>query len=590
MKFYKSTLTILLTVPAFAERRLSESTSKTRSAYKEVASYEVWGSDQSNSVAGASGRGTKGSYLWIWDSESIDDQLSGSKDAVPLSCTPDRSSGPCNVLDVFPNNLKEYDIDIVSTGKKLADVDRFGRLHGMIGDPFGKYVTANLFVPGGGYVGIIDTDTKGAVALFRLTELYYSSGDTAGRSNHLSWWTADGLAIIVANLHGRAIERIDIERDDEHTITAAVFNTNATLGLGKNMSVKSPASFFLGNNVFGTPLVGSINGRYGLADLGDLTPNGECKESGCSAGKEISGGYRPVNVPIYAFASTNDNAYVTLGGGGMFIARVDTTPMSIVAEYGNEIVNGAGVVAQQVGKKVFVNGGVSASGAGATQSTFTVYAFEDEMYSHTAHSPNSPMPTEVFKDAGNTNTIGNKDGYKDKDTSGQIPGITTRRDAHGMYGTKNGKYLHMVDRIQGVVEVFDTETYKRRTYDLVSIDGKSGREGPPGPCLARSVFDDPNLVLNDPAPDLFEITPDGKYFMVAFRGPAPVSVAHSAQGSCPGVGIIKIVKEGKSGYLVDVLRSSNTVDDAAGATPGGIDYAGAERSDIHYAIVISKGS
>jgi hypothetical protein len=123
----------------------------------------------------------------------------------------------------------------------------------------------------------------------------------------------------------------------------------------------------------------------------------------------------------------------------------------------------------------------------------------------------------------------------------------------------------------------------------MSRDGKSGRSGPSGPCFAKSVTDDAMLMLNDPAPDLLEPTPDGKYFMVAFRGPKPVTVSHSAQGSCPGVGIIEITSGGQSGYLVDVLRSTNTVDNVAvGKIPGGHDYTGTERSDVHGAIVVSR--
>merc|ERR1711982_167339 len=83
---------------------------------------------------------------------------------------------------------------------------------------------------------------------------------------------------------------------------------------------------------------------------------------------------------------------------------------------------------------------------------------------------------------------------------GQIPGTTTRRDAHGIAAVS--KYIHVVDRIQNVVEVFNIDTYKRTTYDLVSKDGKSGREGAAGPCFAISVLDDAELPLNDPAPDL----------------------------------------------------------------------------------------
>lgn len=138
--------------------------------------------------------------------------------------------------------------------------------------------------------------------------------------------------------------------------------------------------------------------------------------------------------------------------------------------------------------------------------------------------------------------------------------------------------------------MFNTESFEHvNTYDLVSKDGKSGRSGPSGPCLVRGVTDTTGLNLNDPAPDLLEITPEGKYFMIAFRGPKPVTVSHSAQGSCPGVGIVEITEEGKAGRLVDVLRSTNIVDTVSiGTITGGTDYTGSERSDVHGAIVVFR--
>jgi hypothetical protein len=316
------------------------------------------------------------------------------------------------------------------------------------------------------------------------------------------------------------------------------------------------------------------------------------EESACE-GTQPQGGARTNNIPICPIPFSNNNGYVTLGGGGLFVMKIDETPMKIVGEYGNAVINGAGCGGVEANGRIFLNGGVSASGSGADQSTFTLYSFEDELFSKTVNSApkqNSPMPIQVFKDPTNTNTIGNVDGTRSSDTSGQLPTTSTRRDSHGAFQTLDGKYIHVVDRIQNVMEVFDSETYERvNTYDLVSIDGKSGRDGPSGPCRAKSVLDDPGLILNDPAPDLFEITPDGKYFAIAFRGPVPVSVAHTAQGSCPGVGIVEITEGGKAGRLVDVLRTTNTIDDVSVATiPGGHNYAGAERSDVHGAIVVFK--
>jgi len=534
--------------------------------------------------------GTKGGYLWIWDSTSIQEQLGGGPDAEPLGCLDNKTAGPCNLLDVFPQTLT----DSVS-GVVLGDLEGFGRLHGVIKDPQNKYVNANFFAPGGGFVGIIDTDTKEAVALFRVTsfEYEYSSTKKVNRSVHMSFWTADGLGIIISNLHGKAIERIDIARDSNGKITGAVFNKSASVGLGSNMSVEAEASYFEGNNAFGRSLLGGTKGDYEDADLGDLTPNGLCKENDCSASPTLisQAGGRSNNVPICPIPTKNDNIYVTLGGGGLLVLDSSSAPMKIVGEYGKNVVYGAGCGGVEVvGNQVFLNGGVSASGAGATQSTFAVLSFDDTKYNRDGVNPeNHPMPERIYQDKTNTRTIGNTEGGSETNESGQIPGTTTRRDSHGMDVTIDGKYLHVVDRIQNIIETFDTKTFERDTYDLVSKDGKGGREAPAGPCFAKSVLDSDGLTLNDPTPDLMEVTPDGKHIMVAFRGPAPISVAHAGQGSCPGVGIVEITEGGKSGKLVAVLRTTNRLDvSVINTIVGGHDYDGVERSDVHGVIVIPK--
>lgn len=508
-------------------------------------------------------------------------------DALPLSCTPNASHGPCNLLEIFPLSLSRC-TPVRCTGETLEDLGGFGRLHGVIKDPFNRYVVANIFAPGGGYVGVIDAETKEGIGLFRVT----GTSMAIPRSVHMSFWSADGSAIIIANLNGKMIERIDVRRAEDGSITDLEFRIDAGIYLGKAFTVTDDASYFEGINAFGRPLIGSIDGSYSEADTGDFTPNMVCKESGCN-GPQPLGGDRPNNVPICPIPSSNNYVYATLGGGGLFVIKLDTTPMKIIAEYGSAVINGAGCAGVEAKGRVFLDGGVSASGSGATQSTFTLYAFEEALFSANLNSApiqNYPMPIQVFKDSTNTNTIGNVDGIIDSNLSGQMPNKSTRRDSHGGWATIDSKYVHIADRIQNVIEVFDAETFEHvNTYDLVSIDGKSGREGPSGPCRSKSVLDDGNFVLNDPAPDLFEITPDGKYFAIAFRGPVPVSVPHSAQGSCPGVGIVEITEGGRAGYLIDVLRATNTVDDVpAGTISGGHNYAGAERSDVHGAIVVFK--
>lgn len=553
--------------------------------------YEVWASDQSNSVRDVESPGTSGSYIWIWDSADIQAQLAGHGPAQPLACGKHKkgkskhNQGPCNLLDVFPQSLVEMHANGTPTGNVLADLNGFGRLHGMLPDPQNRYVTANIFAPSGGYVGIIDTETKEAISLFRVTGTNVGGG-TDVRSVHMSFWDSTGSAIIIANLHGKVLERIDIKRNRSGKIKQASFNRSASLGVGKSMQITAEATYFLGKNQHGKPLIGNITGDYANADFNDLTPNGVCKENGCTTGLDGEAGGRPNNVIICPIPSTNRNAYITMGGGGLLIAKTDTTPMTIVGEYGNQVINGAGCGGAEANEQMWINAGVSASGAGATQSTFSMYAIDDTAFNQGANLQNQPAPTVVFKDPSNTNTIGNTDGVNTPNLTGQFAGESTRRDAHGVAVTQDKQYIHNVDRIQNIVEVFDTISMTRTTYDLTSADGQGYGIGA---CADASIRDANDLLENDPAPDLLESTPDGKYLMIAFRGPRPVSVRHSAQGSCPGVGIVELLDNGQSGQLISVLRTTNTTDNSGATAPGGYAYTGAEHSDIHAATVVRKG-
>lgn len=540
--------------------------------------YEIWGSDQSNSVAGVDARGVNGSWIWVWDGEDVERQITTGEAAQPLGCDGENrpGAGPCNVYDVFPATLMEHD-GIAETGNQLGT--SLGRLHGMLPDPQHRYMNVNLFSPGGGYVGIIDGETKEAVALFRV------SGTNAGRSVHMSFWNSDGSALLVANLHGKVLERIDITRNAEGEIVDAAFNQSAALGVGKDMTVDDAAKVYLGDNGQGNPMLGRVVGRYDLdAAFGNLTPQGFCKENDCGDGPNGELGGRANNVIICPIVSDNDNAYVTFGGGGLLVVDTRVTPMAIVGEYDNQVVNGAGCGGVQAGDNLWLNAGVSASGAGADQSTFTVFTIDDSQFGSTPNPPNTPAPLMVFKDEGNTATIGNQTGEASNPT-GQLIGTTSRRDSHGMAITRSGDYVHTVDRIQNNMEVFHTRTLERTTYDLMSEDGQGNGLGA---CAAASVTDDPDLLGNDPAPDLLDTTPDGRYLVAALRGPVPVSVTHSAQGSCPGVGIIELLDDGASGRLVEVLRTTNPIDTAEVSAPGGHGYSGTEHSDIHGAAVRRK--
>jgi len=99
----------------------------------------------------------------------------------------------------------------------------------------------------------------------------------------MSFWNSDGSAILIDNLNGKAIERINVLRDASGQIIDLEFDKTASLGFGKNMAVVESATYFLGSNALNTgSLLGKTVGTYEEANLGDLTPAGVCKENGCS--------------------------------------------------------------------------------------------------------------------------------------------------------------------------------------------------------------------------------------------------------------------------------------------------------------------
>jgi len=89
-----------------------------------------------------------------------------------------------------------------------------------------------------------------------------------------------------------------------------------------------------------------------------VTPNGVCKENGCSTGSDGSAGGRTNNLPICPIPSSTGLIYTTLAGGGLFVVDGTTTPMTIKGEYGQNVVFGAGCGGiETAGDKIYTNTG-----------------------------------------------------------------------------------------------------------------------------------------------------------------------------------------------------------------------------------------
>jgi DNA-binding beta-propeller fold protein YncE len=114
-----------------------------------------------------------------------------------------------------------------------------------------------------------------------------------------------------------------------------------------------------------------------------------------------------------------------------------------------------------------------------------------------------------------------------------------------------GRYVWSADRAGNDIEIIDTFS----NLSVGSID---------------LVTD----VNRDPAPDLMDVSPDGRYVFVALRGPNPLTGdhkdAHNAQGLVPGVGVIEVEQEGRSGRYKGQAIVSNLKDGKETADPHGI--------------------
>ena len=522
--------------------------------------WEIWAGDQSDSadISADNPTGTHGSRILIYESSDFLAAPPGSY----AEDDPEYGATVVHAVDVFPSALEELGVNV-------------RRLHGMMPQPLThRYVAASFFGPGAGMVGIIDAEGQCTRSANGLRECKRIQGDpeaaaklgkalfrTTGPegsapSNHMAFFSADGTKLVVANLAAKLLERIDYDAETD-TFT---FNKAATLDLvgGRDLTA-------LEAQADATLPGGKVAGEYSNFQP-TTTPSGALKE----------GPGRPNNVVVCpAISSDNQHVYVTFGGGGLFVVDMTTEPMSIVAEYTNDVISAAGCGGREAGGSMFLNAGVSASGAGADDSTFIMYRlpldYPDGANPQTV--PNTPPVVKFYEEK----TLGIT----------EAAGLAARRDAHGLAVSANSRYLYQFDRIQNKAEVFDVgkiisdpaatlEEQAIAHAGTIDLTGSRHCVGEGAPFVNQ---DDAGYQFNDdPAPDHAEVTPDGRMILVAFRGPIPVSVKHAGMGSCPGFGLVTLSGDGGStGQLTHVFRTF--LPDATGTK---------NLSDIHAAVVRIK--
>ena len=190
--------------------------------------------------------------------------------------------------------------------------------------------------------------------------------------------------------------------------------------------------------------------------------------------------------------------FVTFRGGGLAVFDITSNPMFLVGTLGRDAVRPAGCGGVQLGSNMYLNSG---GGWPATPLNNDVYAF-----------PMSGLPS-----VSQPIRIGSRDGG----------------DSHGMVAVNN-RYLWAGDRHLNLIDVYDSNNDGMKA-GTVRLAGE---------------------VSQDPAPDLMDAAPDGSYVFAALRGPSPLTGnnkdVNNAVGSSPGVGVIKVENNGRSGKLVGI--------------------------------------
>jgi hypothetical protein len=432
--------------------------------------YEVWITDQNNTAGftAQNPRGTHGGRLIIWDGRDLDNSSGAVVDRPEI----------IDLAQMYANGGPNN-----NTGAEVS------RPHMLAVSANQKYMV--LAFVASGHVAIIDSATRRSKALFRM-----SPGAGGAIQAHAAQWTMDGKAILIANQNGKLFERINYDKVTD----SFMHDRAATLNLATCR-----------------------------------TPNGLPCQTATPVNEDDPNYFgahnRPDNAPICPVVTFNNKAIITLRGGGILVADPTTTPMTIVAEYGNLYYGRDGCGGVQIGNRVFLNAGV---GTLTTNHTgYNLYEIEDRFPSAPTYLPANDEMIRPRHFAGHD---------------------APERDAHGIVAGAGGYYLYSFDRLANVAEV-------HRAGDLAHV-----RSIPLGGPLSA-----------DPTPDIAYLAPTGDRIFLALRGPRPQTGAHASAGTTPGLGVFTLTEAGTWGSITAIGRTSfrNPID-------------GGEESDPHTVIVRLK--
>ena len=206
------------------------------------------------------------------------------------------------------------------------------------------------------------------------------------------------------------------------------------------------------------------------------------------------------NLPVIPVFSTSGKfMYVPQRGGGSYTIDATSTPMRVLGTVGKSAIGLQSCCATFVGDAVWTT---AQGGVTSTTTSFNLYKVTG--------LPNAPAARKILSRTGNV-------------------------ESHGVLLV--GKYLWVVDRFANTLDIFDTSeaTEPVRSLSLAT-----------GPLAGR-----------DPAPDIMDLSPDGKTVFLSLRGKTPVTSnikdLNNSVGDVGGFAILTVTDEGRDAAVTSVV-------------------------------------
>ena len=208
------------------------------------------------------------------------------------------------------------------------------------------------------------------------------------------------------------------------------------------------------------------------------------------------------NLPVIPVFSTSGKfMYVPQRGGGSYTIDATSTPMRVLGTVGKSAIGLQSCCATFVGDAVWTT---AQGGATSTTTSFNLYKVTG--------LPNAPATKKILSRTGNV-------------------------ESHGVLLV--GKYLWVVDRFANTLDIFDTSA------DAVTE-----------PVRSLSLATGP-LAGRDPAPDIMDLSPDGKTVFLSLRGKTPVTSnikdLNNSVGDVGGFAILTVTDEGRDAAVTSVV-------------------------------------